>query len=219
MTEEYLTDDEQLEVIKRGIAENGLWIVGGVVLGAALLFGWRYYQSHQNDRALKAAGQFGDMTAALERNDRNESRRLADGIIKDFPSSPYADQAQLMIARLYVDEGRLPSAVAPLNQVMNNSRDTELRHVARLRLARVLTDQGKPDEAINVLAEETSGPFAPRAHEVRGDAFYVKKDLKSAVAEYKAALGGDANNVDSAVLELKLADLGEADPSNKKVKP
>jgi predicted negative regulator of RcsB-dependent stress response len=209
MAEDYLTDDEQWEAVKRWIAENGVWVLGGVVLGAALLFGWRYYQGHQNGVALQAAAQFGEMTALLERNDRSKSRQIAAGIIKDFPKSPYADQAQLTIARLDVDEGQLPSAIAPLTQVMNNSKDAELRHVARLRLARVLTDQGKPDEAIKTLAQDTWGAFASRAHEVRGDAFYAKKDFKSAVAEYQAALGGgDASNVDAALLELKIADLG-----------
>jgi predicted negative regulator of RcsB-dependent stress response len=227
MAEEYLTDDEQWEAIKRGIAENGLWILGGVVLGAALLFGWRYYRNHQNEIALQAAARFGEMTTALEHNDPVKSRQIADGIVKDFPTSPYADQAQLTIARLYVDGAQLPNAVAPLTEVMNNSKDTELRHIARLRLARVLTAQGKPDEAIKALAEDTWGAFASQAHEVRGDAFYAKKDSKSALTEYKAALiGGDA---DAALLELKIADLGtptspatamiptitSADPSNK----
>jgi predicted negative regulator of RcsB-dependent stress response len=210
MAEDYLTDDEQWEAVKRWIGENGAWAFGGVVLGAALLFGWRYYQSHQNEAALKAAAQFGEMTTLLERNDPTGSRQIAEGIIKDFPKSPYADQAQLTIARLYVDQGQLPSAIAPLTQVMNNSKDTELRHIARLRLARVLTDQGKPDEAIGALGQDAPGAFAARYHEVRGDAFYAKKDFKSAVTEYKAALNsGDSSGADAALLELKIADLGE----------
>ena len=209
MAEEYLTDDEQLEAIKRGIAENGVWIVGGVVLGAALLFGWRYYHSHQNEVALRAAAQFGQMTIALESNDRNKARQAADGLIQDYPTSPYADQAQLTLARLFVDDGQLPSAIAPLNRVMNGSKDSELKHIARLRLARVLIAQGKPDEAISTLADDTPGAFAARYHEVRGDAFHAKKDTKSAVTEYTAALASsDASGVDSALLELKIADLG-----------
>jgi predicted negative regulator of RcsB-dependent stress response len=228
MAEDYLTDDEQWEVVKRWIAENGLWIVGGVVVGAALLFGWRYYQGHENDVALKAAAQFGEMTAALERDDRNKSRQVADGLIKDFPGSPYADQAQLTLARMFIDDGQMPGAIAPLTQVMNNSKDAELRHIARLRLARVLIDQGKPDDAIKTLAEDTPGSFAARYHEVRGDAFYAKKDSKGAETEYKAALvGGDASSVDSALLELKIADLGApataavvpAPPLSNKAKP
>ena len=210
MAEDYLTDDEQWEAIKRGLLENGLWIVAGVVLGASLLFGWRYYQGRENEIALQAASQFHAMTAAVEMNDRTKAHQLADGIIKNFPKSPYADQAQLAIARLSLDDGQPAGAVAALTEVMNNSKDTELRHIARLRLARILTDQGKPDEAIKLLGEGAQGAFAALYHEVRGDAFYAKKDLKSAASEYKAALAaGDMSNGNAGLLELKIADLGE----------
>jgi predicted negative regulator of RcsB-dependent stress response len=209
MAEDYLTDDEQLEQVKRVVAENWVWVLGGIVLGAALIFGYRYYDGYRNERALRAASQFGDMTSALERDDRNKARQIAAVLVKDYPTSPYADQSQLVVARLYVDDGQLANAIAPLTQVMNNSKDAELRHIARLRLARVLIDQRKPDEAIKTLAEDSWGAFAGRAHEVRGDAFYAKNDVKSAVTEYKAALsGGDASSVDSALIQLKIADLG-----------
>jgi predicted negative regulator of RcsB-dependent stress response len=209
MAEDYLTDDEQWEAVKRWIVENGLWVLAGIVLGVVGLFGYRYIDSARNDRDLRASVQFSEMTAALEHDDRNRTRRIADGLVRDYPSSPYADQAQLTLARLFVDDGQLPGAVAPLTEVMNSSKDSELRHIARLRLARVLTDQGKPDEAIRTLAEDAApGAFTAQYHEVRGDAFYARKDFKSAVAEYKAALGGDATGVDSALLELKIADLG-----------
>jgi len=209
MTEEYLTDDEQLEQVKRLVAENWLWVAGGVVLGAALIFGYRYYEGYRNGRALRAAAQFGGMTSALERNDSGQARQIADGLIKDDPSSPYADQAQLLLGRLAVDEGKLADAIAPLTAVMNSSKDSELRHIARLRLSRVLIDQGKPDDALKTLAEDTPGAFAARFHEVRGDAFYAKQDPKSAVAEYQAALiGGDPGTVNASLLQLKIADLG-----------
>src|ERR1700730_10424099 len=86
MAEDYLTDDEQLEHVKRVVAENWAWGLGGIVLGAALIFGYRSYDGHLNERALRAAAQFGDMTAALERDDRNTSRQIAAGIIKDYPT-------------------------------------------------------------------------------------------------------------------------------------
>jgi predicted negative regulator of RcsB-dependent stress response len=214
MTEEYLTDDEQLEVVKRFAKEYGTWIVGGVVLGVALLLGWRYYQGAQNSKALEAAGKFGEMTAAIQANDFSKSRSLADGIIKDFPNSPYADQAQLALAGVAVDGGKSADAVAPLTRVMNDSKDADLRQIARLRLARVLIDQGKPDEAIKTLAEGTPGGFAGRYHEVRGDALKAKKDAPGAISEYKAAMTAN-DGADSALLDLKISDLG----SNEKAKP
>ena len=211
MAEDYLTDDEQWEAVKRWIVENGLWVVAGVVLGVGGLFGYRYVENSRNDRGLRASTQFTAMSAALERNDQNKSRQLALDLIKNFPSSPYADQAQLLLARLSVDEGQLPGAVAPLTQVMSNSKDSELRHIARMRLARVLTAQGKPDEALTLLSEDAPGAFAARYHEVRGDAFYAKKDLQSAQGEYQSALSGaDGGNVDAALLQVKIADLGSS---------
>jgi predicted negative regulator of RcsB-dependent stress response len=223
MAEDYLTDDEQLEHVKRVVAENWVWVAGGVVLGAALIFGYRYYESYVNDRALRAAAQFEELSSALARDDQGKVRQVADGLIKQYPTSPYADQAQLVLARLSVDIGKPADAIAPLTQVMANSKDAELRHIARLRLARVLTALGKPDDAIKTLAEDAWGAFASQAHEVRGDAFYAKHDVQGAVKEYQAALGaGDAGS-DSSLLQLKIADLSApssaapatADPSNK----
>jgi predicted negative regulator of RcsB-dependent stress response len=149
------------------------------------------------------------MTNALEANDHAKSRQIADGLIKDFAKSPYADQAQLTLARLDVDEGQLDKAVAPLTQVMNDSKDTELRLIARLRLARIFTDQGKPDEAIKTLSTSMPAAFAARYHEVRGDAYLAKKDVPGAINEYEAALGAaDSSGINGALLELKIQDLG-----------
>ena len=208
MAEEYLTDDEQLEHVKRVASEYGPWMLGAVVIGAAFTVGLRYYEHHRNEVALQASAQFGEMASALQHDDRAKTRRIAEGLIAAYPTSPYADQAKLMLARLDVDEGQAAKAIAPLTQVMDESKDTELRHIARLRLARLLIDQGKPDDALKTLADEP-GAFAARYHEVRGDAFLAKKDLKQAQSEYKAALEKDpAGKVDSTFLTLKLADLG-----------
>src|SRR5277367_6291377 len=152
MAEEYLTDDEQLEAVKHLFKEYAPWIVGGLILGLGGWYGFQYYKSHQNDRALQAAAQFEQMTIAMQADNHNKSRAIADGLVKDFPGSPYADQAQLAIARMNVEDGHSTDAVVPLTQVMNNSKDTELQQIARLRLARVLIDQGKSDDAIQLLA-------------------------------------------------------------------
>jgi predicted negative regulator of RcsB-dependent stress response len=215
MAEEYLTDDEQLEAVKRAFTEYAPWILGGVVLGVGGWFGIQYYRSHQNAQAMQAADQFSQMTAALQMNDPQKSLQIADGLIKNFPSSPYADQAQLTIARIDVDSGKAADAVAPLTHVMNESKDSELKQVARLRLARVLIDQGKPDDAVKTLGAGTPGSFAGRYHAVHGDALYAKKDVPGAIAEYTMALSTSDGGADAAMLQLKLADLA----SNEKAKP
>jgi predicted negative regulator of RcsB-dependent stress response len=222
MAEEFLTDDEQVQEVKRLVREYAPVLILGALLGGGGLFGWRYYQSHQTENALKASDQFNAMSLALQTSDTKKARDLANGIIQNYGSLPYADQARLALARMDVDEGHDANAVAPLTEVMNNSKDSELKHIARLRLARVLIDQGKPDDAIQLLAAATPGSFTGRYHQVHGDALYAKKDAAGAIAEYKAALEHAADGgVDSALVEMKLADLGatEQPSANIKVKP
>ena len=209
MAEDLLTDDEQLENVKHWFSENGTWLAGGVVLGAALLFGWRYYDSYKSQQALTAASKFNALNTALEKNDRASAKNIAADLKKDYSNSPYADQADLMMARLAVDAGELANAVDPLTRVMNNSHDSELKNIARLRLARVLIDQGKPDEAVNTLSAAQSGAFGARFHEVRGDALLAKKDTAGAIREYQAALAdSDGRGFERGLVELKITDLG-----------
>jgi predicted negative regulator of RcsB-dependent stress response len=208
MAEEYLTDDEQLEHVKRLASEYGPWTLGAVVLGLGFVVAYRYYQGHENERALSASAQFGDMASAVEANDAARARQIATGLIAHYPGSPYADQAELTLARLSIDAGQDAQAVAALSDVVAHSKDAELKHIARLRLARVQIDQGNPDAALTTLADDP-GAFAARYHEVRGDAFFAKKDPVKAAAEYQAALGaGAANGMESTLLTLKIADLG-----------
>ena len=221
MAEDLLTDDEQWEAIKVWIRENGIWMLGGVALAFALLYGYRFYQGHRNTQELNAAAQFGVMTAAVDANDRTAAKNTAAAIIKNYPSSPYADQSELVLARLAIDDGQDVTAIEQLSLVMNNSKDSQLRHIARLRVARVQIDQGKPDDAISTLAAAAPGKFEARYHEVHGDALVAKKDVSGAIREYRAALAGSAlRSADSAILELKIADLGATvNPPENKAKP
>lgn len=210
MAEDYLTDDEQLEHVKQLFAEYGPWTLGAVVVGLGLAFGYRHYTQHINQRALEASAQFSDMSAAVDSNDPAKARQIADGLIKTYPGSPYADQAQLVLARIAVDANQEAAAVGPLQEVIEHSKDTELRHIARLRLARVQIDQGKPEEALRTLSDPP-GTFAASYDEVRGDAYFAKKDPARAAELYKKALAeGDPQSMDSALLALKIADLGLA---------
>jgi predicted negative regulator of RcsB-dependent stress response len=212
MAEDFLTEEEQIEATKRFLAENGVWLVGTVALTIALFYGYRYYEHSRVERALKAASEFATMTAAIDKNERSTARRIAENIVQTYSGSPYADQAELALARLFVDEGKIAEAAGPLAVVMTSSKDSELKNIARLRLARIQIDQGKSDDAIQTLAGGAdSASFASRYHEVRGDALLAKKDTSGAAAEYRAALQlSESRGPDAALLELKISDLGVA---------
>ena len=107
-------------------------------------------------------------------------------------------------------------AIKQLRQVVDNSKDEELGHIAQLRLARLLIQTGKHDEALAQLNVEKAGAFAAQVREVRGDALLAKGDAQGARAEYAAALSGDTKGeIDRAVIELKLRDVGGDVPAPK----
>ena len=212
MSDEYLTDDEQIEALKGWLATNGPGVLLAVALGAAIVFGYRFYESRVDNRALAAAQLFDQMTGALEKNDRAGAERIAGEITGRYAGSPYADQAELTLARLAIDDGRLAAADAELRHVVDTTKDHELAKIARLRLARVLIAEGKPDQALATLGTLKKGsPFESLFDEARGDALLAKHDRAGAIAAYQRALAvADPRYGDNALLTLKIADLGAA---------
>jgi len=70
--------------------------------------------------------------------------------------------------------------------------------------------QGKPDNALATLGPTADpGAFAGRYHEIRGDAFYAKGDKAAALGEYRSAQSAGAEGGDTALLQLKIADLDD----------
>ncbi len=208
MVDDFYTEAEQWERVKQWVRENGLWLLGGVLIGVGGLAGWRWWQERIETQALNASTRYGQVIEALGRGDRTRAFTLIDELHADFGSSPYADQADLAAARVFVETKELQKAAERLSAVMTNSKDPELRLVARLRLARVQLAQGNIDSSLATLNGAPAGAFEPRFEEVRGDALYTRGDMNGALAAYRKARAADQGNVlDSAAIDLKIADL------------
>jgi len=206
--EDYLSEKEQWEWIKEQVRENGPAVLLAIVLAVGAVFGWRWWQSHQDARQIEAGGKYMQMVQSLERGDRSQTLVLLGELERDYARSAYTDQARLLAAHMYVDEAQLDHAAAELAAVAEHSKDQELARVARLRLARVQIPQGKPDVALATLrGVGDAGAFAARYHEVRGDANYAKGDKAAALGEYRSAQKAGLEGTDSALLQLKIADL------------
>jgi predicted negative regulator of RcsB-dependent stress response len=206
--DEYLSEREQWEWVKAWIRSNGLWIVGGIALGVAILVGWRWWEARTDRIALEAGAKYQQILQSLDRGDKTRAQTLTGELERQFASSPYVDQAQLVAARVAVEGGELDKAVSTLKSVMERTKDEQLALVARLRLARVQLAQGKPDDTIATLNAVDPGAFKPRYHEARGDALFAKGDKPGALKEYQSAREGtESQSVDMQSLDLKIQDL------------
>ena len=206
--DDYLSEDEQWERAKAWLRAYIPWILGGVVVALAGLAGWNWWQDRQTRLGVDASVRYEQMTDALQKNDPTRAKAIAAELEKQFPDSPYVDQAHLFEARLAVEANDLPKADTLLRGIMGRTKDEQLALVARLRLARVQLAQNKPDDALATLNGKPAGAFEARFHEVRGDVLFTKGDKPGALKEYLAALvGADARSVDSGSLQLKINDL------------
>lgn len=206
--DDYLSEKEQWEAIKDWLRENGLWIVAGVVVGAAVLGGYRWYQGHVDQVSVQASLKYEQLLQAFGRGDRTQALVLLGELEREYSSSPYLEQARLTTARAYVESRDLDRAAKELLAVAQHSKDSELALLARLRLARVQIAQEKPDAALATLNGLQPGAFGWRYHEVRADAYYAKGDKANALKEYLSAKAQDiGSGPDGSLLDLKISDL------------
>lgn len=209
--DEYLSESEQWEAVKKWLRENTPWILAGVGVGVLALSGWRWWEARTERLAIEAGAKYEQVIEAFGRGDSNRGTQLIEELRRDYGDSPYVDQAELAASRVFVDRNELSEAAARLERVMKETDDEELALLARLRLARVQLAQGEPDAALATLEGVEAGAFAPRYHEVRGDAHLAKGDEAAALAAYRTARAGDvAAVVDTALLDLKINDLAGA---------
>ena len=209
MDDYLLTEREQWEAFKRWVRENGLAVVAGVAIAALGFGGYRWWQAHENNADLAAGAMFVQMESAFEQGNSTQAFILVGDLERQYPSSPYADQARLASAKAFVGDGDLARAADELQDVMQHSHDPVLRLIARQRLARVQTAEHQPSAAIATLNGANPGALASQYAQARGDAYYAMGDKSAALAQYRLAQATDTSGDTggSSLLALKISDL------------
>ena len=213
----HLTEEEQLESLKRWWAENGKSTVIAVVLAVTAYLGWGVWKDRQQASAESAAAIYQNLLAALEADQGQAPseeqaanvHHLAGQLKQDFGSSLYASQAALFAAKLAVESGELDKAANELEWVIDKNVDPALTLVTRARLARVRIAEGKLDAAVALLAEPKNTAFTATFAELRGDILLQQGKVNDARAAYRLAIDNlvEGQESRSRLLQVKLDDL------------
>jgi len=207
---------EQGESVKKWLRENGSAIVMGLVIAFGGLFGFKQWQSWQENTRQRASAEYEVMSNLLAAGQLDAAMANFQTLKDDFADSPYTSMAAMMVASARVDANQGDLAVGLYEFVLQQGYPKALRVIARERLARVLLDQGRADEALQVLdgAAEITG-FEARFAEVRGDIFWSQGRNDAAVAAYLEALDQLESGVgDRGNLVMKLQALGAELPED-----
>lgn len=205
---EYLTEQEQVQQLKTWLKQYGPPLILGILLACVTTTGWHYWQSYRNKILTHASAVYDEMLAL--RVQGNESGMLvqAQKIFTHYARTPYATLAALMLARDAVTKKNYPEAMSHFKWVVDHSKDPGLREIARLRSARVLIAQQKPQEALALLQNCTDKNFIGLVEEIRGDALVALHNPVDAKKAYTLALQEIPHaDVTRPLLQMKLDNL------------
>ena len=206
-----LEEQEQIAAIKSWWGEYGnavMIAVAACALSLAGYQGWRYYQHSQ---AAGAVALYEQLEQAERAGDRKKVRDIAVQITGKYGSTMYGTFAALSSARASFESGDLAAAKSQLQWVMDNTKEDEIRDVARLRLAGVLLDEKNYAEALKLVdtkpVESMTGLYA----DLKGDILFSQDMKAEARSAYQLALDkSEAGSAYRSAIQLKLDALGEA---------
>lgn len=209
--EVYATEEQQVEAIKRWWKENAKSVIGGILIGVGVLYGGKTWMQQENQHAEQASNQFEVMMQAIAKDSNKEAAEHGAELLGQYADTPYAGMAALALAKIRADEKDLTTAKTHLRYALANLDKPELKHVARLRLVRVLTAEGNYDEAMQLVVATAPDTFVASYEELKGDIHAAKGEVDQARTAYTLALAAmEPGSRAREFVEIKRDDLGEA---------
>jgi predicted negative regulator of RcsB-dependent stress response len=206
-----LEEQDQLDDLKAWWNRWGNIVTAVIVaacIAAAAVQGWRWYTARQSE---EASALFTGLTQALRAQDVNKAKEAAAQLEDKYSRSGYAARGALVLAKMLFDSGDAAGARAQLQWVIDKSDETDLKEIARYRLAEVLVNEKQYDEALKLLDAKHGAPYAGLYADLRGDALAMAGRTAEARAAYEDALAKlDAKSTYKQYVQVKLDALGGA---------
>ncbi|HOY23665.1 MAG TPA: tetratricopeptide repeat protein [Cellvibrio sp.] len=217
----HLTEEEQLEVLKRWWKDYGKTVIAAVVAAVVIYFGWTAWQDKQRVKAESASSQYDTLVKllsveqgkTLSDTDKATADHIANELKDKNGKGLYAQGAAFYLAKSAVDAGNLDKAVTELQWILSSKPAVATEQLARVRLARLYVAKAAYAEAQAQIAEEPSKAFASEYAEVRGDILKAQGNKEAAATAYKKALEttDPQNQERSMVLQMKADELKSAE--------
>jgi len=205
-----LEEQEKIDGLKSWWEAYGtlaIIIVATFIAGISGTQAWKYYQKQQIDRAAELFVSLQEIEAGGDPKKIGDAAHL---LMESFPSSGFASRAALISARASVDANDVQNAKNQLQWLLVNTEEDELKDLARLRLAGLLLDEKKHDEALKLLESKHNESFSGFYEDLKGDVLVAKGSIPEARAAYKMAM--DKINVKGThykIVQMKLDALIE----------
>ena len=204
----YMTEDEQLEVMKKWWKRYGNIVTVFLSLILLCIAGYRYMNWHHGKLTQQASVTYENMMVALSNQNIKSVRSYANELIKDYDHSVYADAAHMTLAKIYVSKNKLDQAKDELSSVANKSNMPALKQIAKIRIARILAAKKSYANALSELSAIEDKTYLPIINELKGDIYGATGQYQEAIAAYRLAIDEvKTNGMANLFLEMKTNEL------------
>lgn len=204
----YMTEDEQLEVIKKWWKRYSNVITVCVSIVLLSISGYKYWYWHQEKMHQKASDAYEHLMLAFANKDNKGVRSYANELLTQYPKTSYADAARLTLAKIFVSHEQYAKARVQLEYVAAHSTMSALQQVAKIRLARLLVAEKSYDKALEALEKITDATYLPVVSELKGDIYTLTGKYKEAVSSYREASNQvQLHGIGNLFLEMKTNEL------------
>jgi predicted negative regulator of RcsB-dependent stress response len=205
-----LQEQEQVDALKAFWARYGNLIMWAVTLLLAAFAGYNYWMKLERDKASNASTMYGNLQSAADAGDPKLAAQIFGDMRSKAPKTTYTQLGALLVAKVQADKGDSVNATANLQWVAENGND-ENAAVAHIRLAGLLADARKYDDALKQLALVKPASFAALVADRRGDIELAQGQKDAATKAYKVAYDGlPATSQYRLLVDAKLTALGAA---------
>ena len=205
---DFETEEQQVEALKKWWKENARTIIAGAIIGISVISGWRYYVDYQKNHEEYASVLYETILQASTKADTLSQQQVdVNKLLAEYSDTPYAALSALILARSQYISGDITNAQQNLDWVMKNSKQTELQHLARLRMMRLLSTTQQYEAALKLADIDYPESFSSLYEELKGDLYVLMNKVNEARLAYDKAILASAQQV-SKSLQLKRDDLG-----------
>ena len=206
-----LEEQEKIDGLKSWWEAYGTLVMVVIATFIASMAGvkmWNYYQQQQIEQAAEL------YSSLLQIEAGGDTRKISDAaqlVMTGFPGSGYASRAALISARASFEGGDVQNAKSRLQWTLDNTKEDELKDLVRLRLAGLLLDERKYDDALRLLDTKHGESFVGLYGDLKVDVLTAAGKVSEARAAYQMALDkmgkkGTYHNI----VQMKLDALAEA---------
>lgn len=206
-----LQEQEQVDALKSWWSENGKWVIAVVVIALLGFSGMQLWKNYKAQQTGEAAKLYSEVMKQTMSNDPKRVNDAVAALVDKFGSSAYAPRAQFVAAQTNLLAKDTSRAKIQLQWIIEHASETNLQDAARLKLASVLLDEKKYDEAMTLLNAAHPEAFAGLYADLKGDVLSAQGKTDEARAAYKQALDKiEAKSMYRNLVQLKLDGLGDA---------